>query len=304
MGLRVFRSSPARSIPTSATWPARASCWPRRTRCFPQFATHNAQTLAAHSAWRAPISASGNTNSNACTAWASRSTRRSWAPTSLDRPCRDLCAGRLARDVARLSGAAAAGERRQLVVCQPHADPIVPIDELVADPVAVARAIGRPGRAASTDRAAARLFGAERANSRGIDLADEQRLAALARAAMSGTSPWRAAPMLAAREAWGGARGSQPGRSPRPRRRCAPRRAEQVAKRWPLASAPLPPGSRRRRSIAPPAVSRRRCAGGSGWRARRPDRARGRQIARQRHRRSAGGGGFLALLCAAGDAHP
>ena len=46
-GWTASRSTPARSTPTSPTSPARASCWRRRDAVFPQFATHNAQTLAA-----------------------------------------------------------------------------------------------------------------------------------------------------------------------------------------------------------------------------------------------------------------
>ena len=60
-----------------------------RTRSIPQFATHNAQTLAAiYRDGRRPILRPANTSSSACTAWASRCTRRSSAATSSDRPCR------------------------------------------------------------------------------------------------------------------------------------------------------------------------------------------------------------------------
>ena len=41
-------------------------------------------------------------------------------PEHLDRPCRDLCAGRQPRGSAPLPGAAAARKRRQHLVCQPH----------------------------------------------------------------------------------------------------------------------------------------------------------------------------------------
>ncbi len=44
-------------------------------------------------------------------------------PDKLGAPVPHLCAGRHARDAARLSGAAAAGERRELVLRQPHRRP-------------------------------------------------------------------------------------------------------------------------------------------------------------------------------------
>ncbi len=72
-----FRSSPARCTPTCPISPARASCSPRRMPSIPQFATHNAQTLAGDlSSMAGPIIIAASTSSSACTAWASRCTRR------------------------------------------------------------------------------------------------------------------------------------------------------------------------------------------------------------------------------------
>ena len=55
---------------------------------FPQFATHNAHTLAAIDGDGGRDFTPATTSSSACTAWASRSTRRSSDRSKLDRPCR------------------------------------------------------------------------------------------------------------------------------------------------------------------------------------------------------------------------
>ncbi len=60
------------------------------------------------------------------------------------------------------------------------ADPEVPIDELVADPVDLARAIEPVGSPHPKIALPSAIFGAERRNSAGFDLSDEQQLAALA----------------------------------------------------------------------------------------------------------------------------
>ncbi len=85
-----------------------------RDAVFPQFATHNAQTLSAvYQMAGAELLRPASTSSSACTAWASRSTSKSSAPGKLEPALPHLRAGRHARDAARLSGAPAAGERRQ-----------------------------------------------------------------------------------------------------------------------------------------------------------------------------------------------
>ncbi|MBL8347296.1 MAG: trifunctional transcriptional regulator/proline dehydrogenase/L-glutamate gamma-semialdehyde dehydrogenase [Rubrivivax sp.] len=86
------------------------------------------------------------------------------------------------------------------------ADENIVLEDLVQDPVAVVRAAaeregvtGAPHPAISLP---AQLYGDERANSRGLDLADERTLAALARAfaddAARGDAGWRAEPLLGA----------------------------------------------------------------------------------------------------------
>jgi RHH-type proline utilization regulon transcriptional repressor/proline dehydrogenase/delta 1-pyrroline-5-carboxylate dehydrogenase len=79
------------------------------------------------------------------------------------------------------------------------ADPSVPIDDLVADPVAIARAIqpiGAPHDKIATPR---ELYAPDRVNSRGLDFSDEQRLAKLADGLnASARIAWRAFPPGAA----------------------------------------------------------------------------------------------------------
>ena len=72
------------------------------------------------SSWPAQTSTPASTSSSACTAWASRCTRRWSGRDKLEPPVPHLRAGRHARDAARLSRAPAAGERRQHLVRQPH----------------------------------------------------------------------------------------------------------------------------------------------------------------------------------------
>ena len=130
---------------------------------FPQFATHNALTLATiHAHGRRRTSTPGNTSSSACTAWASRSTTRSSAPGARRRPCRVYAPvgsheTLLAYLVRRLleNGANTSFVNR-------IADASVPIEALIADPVAAARAIDPVGAPHPQDRAAARSLRAER----------------------------------------------------------------------------------------------------------------------------------------------
>nr|WP_239002659.1 trifunctional transcriptional regulator/proline dehydrogenase/L-glutamate gamma-semialdehyde dehydrogenase [Rhodovastum atsumiense] len=78
------------------------------------------------------------------------------------------------------------------------ADKSVPIDTLVADPVAAVRAAMPVGAPHPLIAAPAALFGAERANSAGLDLADERTLAELGEAlAEAARDPATAAPLLA-----------------------------------------------------------------------------------------------------------
>lgn len=75
-------------------------------------------------------------------------------------------------------------------------DASVPVEQLIADPVEVAGAIAPPGAPHPRIALPRALFGTERENSAGLDLSNEQRLASLSAALLSGTAPLTAAPML------------------------------------------------------------------------------------------------------------
>ncbi|WP_338664913.1 trifunctional transcriptional regulator/proline dehydrogenase/L-glutamate gamma-semialdehyde dehydrogenase [Pararoseomonas sp. SCSIO 73927] len=76
-------------------------------------------------------------------------------------------------------------------------DPEVPVEALAADPVAEARALSPVGRPHDGIARPRDLFGAARENSAGLDLTDEDRLAALAAALRDGTAPPRVVPLRA-----------------------------------------------------------------------------------------------------------
>ena len=130
-------------------------------------------------------------SSNACTAWASRSTTRSSATSAAQSALPHLCAGRLARNAARLSRATLAGERRQHVLRQSHRRRHVPIEALLEDPVEAARALGPVGAPHPQIALPRDIFGRERANSAGLDLSNEARLAELGEALVERDAAWR-----------------------------------------------------------------------------------------------------------------
>ena len=239
---------------------------------FPQFATHNAQTLATiYQMAGAELSTPASTSSSACTAWASRSTRRSSAGADgkLDRPCRIYAPvgtheTLLAYLVRRLleNGANTSFVNR-------IADQAVSIEELVADPVGQRRdprqRRRRAGPAASDAFALPReLFGAARVNSRGLDLSQRASRSASLSQRPAGRQPYRLAGRADARLSGSARRaprnGAQSGRSPRRRRpgaatpRCAMwtmrlQAALQAAPAWQAHAAGRArrlPGARRR----------------------------------------------------------
>ncbi len=167
---------------------------------FPQFATHNAYTVAAihgmaqHGATNAGF-APGDYEFQCLHGMGEPLYEEVVGHDKLDRPCRVYAPvgtheTLLAYLVRRLleNGANSSFVNR-------IADPAVPVAELVADPVALVAA-GQPVGAGHDRIALPRdLFGPERANSRGVDLASEHALASLAEAcAASAAMPWRAAP--------------------------------------------------------------------------------------------------------------
>jgi RHH-type proline utilization regulon transcriptional repressor/proline dehydrogenase/delta 1-pyrroline-5-carboxylate dehydrogenase len=68
-------------------------------------------------------------------------------------------------------------------------DPQVPLETLLSDPVAEARALSPPGRPHDGIAQPRALFGAARRNSAGLDLTDENRLASLSAALRQGGAP-------------------------------------------------------------------------------------------------------------------
>ncbi|RBP04644.1 L-proline dehydrogenase /delta-1-pyrroline-5-carboxylate dehydrogenase [Roseiarcus fermentans] len=147
---------------------------------YPQFATHNAQTLASVLTLAGPNFYRGQYEFQCLHGMGEPLYEAVVGRDKLDRPCRVYAPvgsheTLLAYLVRRLleNGANTSFVNRV-------ADAGVAIDDLVADPVALASAIQPVGAPHDKIRAPRDLYGAERLNSRGLDLCDERRLAALA----------------------------------------------------------------------------------------------------------------------------
>ena len=173
--------SRARSRPTCPTSPARAGCSRRATSSI-RNSRRTMRTRIAASAGRWPARRSATSSSSACTAWARRCYDQIVLPSEqggLGRAA-DLRAGRQPRGSAGLSGAAAAGERRQHLLRQPASSTrMLPIEEIVADPVArLRRASSKRHPRIPLPRD---LYGPERPNAAGLELADPETLRAAAR---------------------------------------------------------------------------------------------------------------------------
>jgi RHH-type proline utilization regulon transcriptional repressor/proline dehydrogenase/delta 1-pyrroline-5-carboxylate dehydrogenase len=164
---------------------------------FPQFATHNAQTLAALLTMAGPEFHPGRYEFQCLHGMGEPLYEEVVGPGKLDRPCRIYAPvgsheTLLAYLVRRLleNGSNSSFINRV-------GDAAVTVDELVTDPVAQARTVSPLGAAHPLIALPRALFGAGRPNSAGVDLANEQRLASLAAALLAGAAtPWRAAPML------------------------------------------------------------------------------------------------------------
>ena len=174
---------------------------------YPQFATHNAHTVAAiHEMADPTMWRPGQYEFQCLHGMGEPLYEQVVGPLSegrLDRPCRIYAPvgtheTLLAYLVRRLleNGANTSFVNR-------IADPTLPLDELVRDPIetveqAASRegSLGLPHPAIVLPRA---LYGEGRANSAGIDLSSDERLAMLANALRESASlPWEATPMLAA----------------------------------------------------------------------------------------------------------
>ncbi|MCR0985212.1 trifunctional transcriptional regulator/proline dehydrogenase/L-glutamate gamma-semialdehyde dehydrogenase [Roseomonas populi] len=165
---------------------------------FPQFATHNARTVAAIHEMADPTAwHPGQYEFQCLHGMGEPLYEEVVGHNHLNRPCRIYAPvgtheTLLAYLVRRLleNGANSSFVNR-------INDPDVPVEALVADPVAEARALsplGRPHDGIAQPRA---LFGDARPNSAGLDLTNEDRLAALAATLRDGTAPLRAVPLLA-----------------------------------------------------------------------------------------------------------
>ncbi|WP_395331061.1 trifunctional transcriptional regulator/proline dehydrogenase/L-glutamate gamma-semialdehyde dehydrogenase [Novosphingobium sp. BL-8H] len=161
---------------------------------FPQFATHNAQTLATIYHLAGPDFAIGKYEFQCLHGMGEPLYSQVVGADKLDRPCRIYAPvgtheTLLAYLVRRLleNGANSSFVNR-------IADPAVPVDEMVADPVEVVRAMPHPGARHSEIAVSGDLY-AGRRNSAGIDLADENALAGLADALQASVArEWFAMP--------------------------------------------------------------------------------------------------------------
>ncbi len=158
-----------------------------RGSVFPQFATHNARTLASILAMAGPAFRLGDYEFQCLHGMGEPLYEEVVGPGKLDRPCRiyapvgthETLLPYLVRRLLE-NGANSSFVNR-------IGDASVPVEALIADPVAEAARIvpvGAPHPRIALPRA---LFG-DRANSVGLDLTDEQRLAALADALLRGTA--------------------------------------------------------------------------------------------------------------------
>ena len=164
---------------------------------FPQFATHNAQTLAAVMEMAGANYYPGQYEFQCLHGMGEPLYEEVVGEGKLGRPCRiyapvgthDTLLAYLVRRLLE-NGANTSFVNR-------ISDPEVPVEALIADPVTEAltiEPIGAPHPKIALPRA---LYGADRINSAGLDLANEQRLAALAVALIgSAATAWSAAPLI------------------------------------------------------------------------------------------------------------
>lgn len=162
---------------------------------FPQFATHNARTLASIVQMAGPNFYSGQYEFQCLHGMGEPLYEEVVGREKLNRPCRIYAPvgsheTLLAYLVRRLleNGANTSFVNR-------IADPGVPVDDLIADPVEAARALHPLGAPHDKILKPRDIYGPERPNSTGFDLSDESALGVLAEAlAESASQQWRAKP--------------------------------------------------------------------------------------------------------------
>ena len=192
---------------------------------FPQFATHNAQTLASILTLAGSEFTPEQYEFQCLHGMGEPLYEQLVGPGRLNRPCRiyapvgthETLLPYLARRLLE-NGANASFVHR-------IGDVAIPMEDLIADPAALVATLshGTPHPRIALPRD---LYGPERPNSAGLDLADERQLAALAPAlAASATTAWQAAPMLGDGDSAGERR---PVRNPADRRDVVGHAAETI----------------------------------------------------------------------------
>jgi RHH-type proline utilization regulon transcriptional repressor/proline dehydrogenase/delta 1-pyrroline-5-carboxylate dehydrogenase len=173
---------------------------------FPQFATHNAQTLAAVYHMAGADFEIGQYEFQ-CLQGMGESLYEEVVGKNLNRPCRIYApVGPHDRLLAYLVRRLLENGANSSFVSR-ITDPNVSVDELVRDPAQIVRSSATPGSPHPLIALPRDLFGGERFNSRGLDLSSEATLASLqSELGASAGIDWRAAPRL----------GSTPTGKPRP----------------------------------------------------------------------------------------
>ncbi|GLK54583.1 RHH-type proline utilization regulon transcriptional repressor/proline dehydrogenase/delta 1-pyrroline-5-carboxylate dehydrogenase [Methylopila capsulata] len=174
-----------------------------RDAVFPQFATHNAQTVAAIHAMAGPDFRVGDYEFQCLHGMGEPLYEEVVGPDKLGRPCRIYAPvgaheTLLAYLVRRLLENGANSSFVHQV-----ADPETPVEALIADPVAEASSVSPLGAPHPAIRRPRDIY-PDRPNSAGLDFADERVLAELSHSLSAGADHrWRAEPLLADGEAEG-----------------------------------------------------------------------------------------------------
>ncbi len=171
---------------------------------FPQFATHNAHTVAAIHAMAGENFYLGQYEFQCLHGMGEPLYEEVVGVAALNRPCRIYApVGTHETLLAYLVRRLLENGANTSFVHQIN-DPKLKIDDIVADPVDVARRITPIGALHPKIALPRALFGATRENSAGFDLSNEQRLGSLAAAGLASLEvEWRAGPLLADGEAEG-----------------------------------------------------------------------------------------------------